>query len=198
MTTEPEASGVLVLRPWRVEDAPRLRTAIDESLDSLRRWMSWGREEPSTVPLLEARLRGYADDFAAGRRWRYAVWVAGAGLLAGGVSLHPRVGAGALEASYWVRSRCRRSGIARAAAAALVRHAFLSHRVGHVDICVDEGNEASAALAVSLGFEPRGPLMRERPDGEPRPMLVYRLGALDALRAPSRWRVEVRDGEAEA
>jgi RimJ/RimL family protein N-acetyltransferase len=192
MTTEPE--GLLVLRPWRVEDAPLLRAAIDESLDSIRRWMSWGREEPSPLPVLRARLQSYADDFNAGRRWRYAVWVGEAEMLAGGASLHPRAGPEALEVGYWVRRGCRRRGIAAAAAAALARHAFTSHGVGHVDICVDVGNEASAALARSLGFEPRGPLTREHPDGRPRPMLVYRLGSLEALCVPSRWRVEIRHG----
>ncbi len=37
MTTYRGSTGVLVLRAWRVEDAPRLRAAIDESIDSLRR-----------------------------------------------------------------------------------------------------------------------------------------------------------------
>lgn len=184
-----------MLRPWRAEDAPLLRAAIDESLDSIKRWMSWGREEPSTLALLRARLQSYADDFDAGRRWRYAVCVGEAERLAGGASLHPRVGPEALEVSYWVRRGCRRRGIAAAAAAALARHAFTSHGVGHVDICVDVGNEASAALALSLGFEPRGRLAREYPDGSPRPVLVYRLGSLEALRAPSSWRVEIKHGE---
>lgn len=192
MTTEPDAVGVLVLRHWRAEDAPPLRAAIDESLETIRRWMSWGREEPSPLPVLEARLRSYADDFHAGRRWRYAVWVGETEQLAGGASLHPRVGPQALEVSYWVRRGCRRRGIAAAAAAALARHAFTSHGARHVDICVDVGNEASAALALTLGFEPRGSLTREHPDGRPRPMLVYRLGSLEALRAPSRWRAEIR------
>lgn len=192
MTTESAAAEVLVLRPWRVEDVPALREAIDESLDSLKRWMSWAHEEPSTLAALGARLRGYGEDFAAGRRWRYVVWLGEAGPLAGGASLHPRVGPGALEVSYWVRSGLRRRCIAAAAAAALVRHAFLAHRVGRVEICVDEGNEASAALAASLGFGFQGPLTREHWDGRQRPMLAYRLDSLTALRAPVGWRVEVR------
>ncbi|HEX8149885.1 MAG TPA: GNAT family N-acetyltransferase [Pyrinomonadaceae bacterium] len=194
MKTESAAVEVLALRPWRVEDAPALREAIDESLDSLKRWMSWAHEEPSTPGALGARLRGYAEDFAAGRRWRYAVWLGEAGPLAGGASLHPRVGPGGLELSYWVRSGLRRQGIAGAAAAALVRHAFLARRVGRVEVCVDEGNEASAALAVSLGFGFRGRLTREHWDGRPRPMLAYRLDSLNALRAPAGWRVEVEGG----
>ena len=192
MSTEPASAESLVLRPWRVDDAPALREAIDESLDSLKRWMSWAHEEPSTLAALGARLRGYGEDFAAGRRWRYAVWLGETGPLAGGASLHPRVGPGALEVSYWVRSGLRRRGIAAAAAAALVRHAFLAHRVGHVEICVNEGKEASAALAVSLGFGFHGPLAREHWDGRPRPVLAYRLDGPNALRAPAGWRVEVR------
>lgn len=107
MTTEPSAAGTLVLRRWRVEDAAALREAVDESLDSLKLWMSWAHEEPSPLHVLEARLRAYADDFAANRRWRYAVWLGPTGPLVGGASLHPRVGPGALEVSYWVRSGWR-------------------------------------------------------------------------------------------
>jgi ribosomal-protein-serine acetyltransferase len=184
------ASGLLVLRPWRVEDAPRLRAAIEESLDSIKRWMSWGRAEPTPLAVLEERLRGYAEDFAEGRCWRYAILLGDALSLAGGASLHPRVGPRALEVSYWVRAGCRRRGIAGAAAAALVKHAFLAHGVGHADICVDADNDASAAVALSLGCEPRGTITRERRDGSPRPMLVYRLESLGALRAPAGWRVK--------
>ncbi|HEX8719303.1 MAG TPA: GNAT family N-acetyltransferase [Pyrinomonadaceae bacterium] len=186
-------SDVLVLRRWRVEDAPALREALDESLDSLRRWMSWGHEEPSTPEALEARLRAHAEEFAAGLRWRYAVWLGRTRRLAGGAGLRAGAGPDALEVSYWVRSGCRRRGVAAGAAAALVRHAFLARRAARVYICVDEGNEASAAVANSLGFDFEGALTRERPDGRPRPMLAYRLDALSALRAPARWRVEVVD-----
>jgi ribosomal-protein-serine acetyltransferase len=194
MTTESDAVGVLVLRPWRVEDAPRLRAAIDESLDSLRRWMSWGQDEPTPLTVLEERLRADAEDFAAGRRWRYAVLLGGAGTPAGGASLHPRVGPRALEVSYWVRAGCRRRGIAAAAAAALARHACLARGAGHVDVCADVGNDASAGVALSLGFEPRGTITRERRDGTARPMLVYRLESLSALRVPAGWRVEINPG----
>ena len=190
MTVE---ADVLVLRRWRVEDAPPLREAVDESLDSLRRWMSWGREEPGTLAQTEARLREHAEEFAAGLRWRYAVWVAEAGRLAGGAGLRAYAGPGALEVSYWVRSGCRRRGIAAAAAAALTRHAFLVRRAARVYICVDEGNAASAAVATSLGFDFEGALTREHADGGPRPMLAYRLDGLGALRAPAVWRVRVED-----
>ncbi|MDQ5836288.1 MAG: GNAT family N-acetyltransferase [Acidobacteriota bacterium] len=197
VTTESDAAGLLVLRPWRVEDARRLRAAIDESLDSLKRWMSWGRDEPTPLAVLEERLRADAEAFAAGRRWRYAMLLGHGGPLAGGAGLHPRVGPRALEVSYWVRAVCRRRGIAAAAASALARHAFLAHGVGHVDICVDIGNDASAAVALSLGCEPRGTITREHSDGSPRPMLVYRLESLDALRAPVGWRVEIIRGGSE-
>ncbi len=36
----------LVLRCWNPTDAPLLKAAIDESLDELRPWMPWARNEP--------------------------------------------------------------------------------------------------------------------------------------------------------
>jgi RimJ/RimL family protein N-acetyltransferase len=180
----PADSPPLLLRPWRPDDAPALRAAIDESLDALRPWMSWAPEEPSTLPVLSARLAGYAADFAEGRRWRYAVLDRETGRLLGGASLHPYPAPGALEVGYWVRSSQLRRGIAGAAAAALTRHAFQAHGVAAVEIWCDAANHASAAVALSLGFAHHGSRVTTRADGSPRPVEVYRLDALHALRVP--------------
>ena len=39
----------LVLRCWDPRDAPLLKDAIDSSLDHLRPWMPWAREEPKPL-----------------------------------------------------------------------------------------------------------------------------------------------------
>ncbi|HEY7767091.1 GNAT family protein [Longimicrobium sp.] len=172
----------LLLRPWRPEDAPELRGAIDESLAELRQWMTWGPDEPTPLDVLTRRLAGYADDFHAGLRWRFAVVHRLTGQLLGGASLHPYPGPGALEVGYWVRWSEVRQGIAACAAGALTRHAFAHHQVERVEIWCDPGNVASARVALALGFEPVGNREIERSDGSPRQVDVYRLEDGDRLR----------------
>lgn len=175
----------LLLRPWHASDAPALRAAIDESLDALRPFISWAPAEPTTLAELTARLERYAEEFAAGGRWRYAVTDRASGLLLGGASLHPYPGPGALEVGYWVRTSQARRGIASAAAAALVRHAFHAHGVERVEIWFDPENHASRRVAETLGFTYAGPLAITRDDGTPRDVEVFRLDDPRALRAPA-------------
>lgn len=175
----------LLLRPWRASDAPALRAAIDESLDALRPWISWAPEEPTTLDVLAARLSRYAQDFAEGSRWRYAVLHADTGLLLGGASLHPYPGPGALEVGYWVRSSWMRRKVASAAAASLARHAFDAHSVERVEIWCDTENHASAHVARGLGFTYADPHRTARADGTPRTVDVFRLDTPAALRTPA-------------
>ncbi len=172
----------LLLRPWRPEDAPDLRVAIDDSLAELRQWMTWGADEPTPLDVLTRRLEGYADDFHAGLRWRFAVVHRLTGRLLGGASLHPYPGPGALEVGYWVRSSQVRQGIAACAAGALTQHAFEHHRVERVEIWCDPGNAPSARVALALGFEPVESREIERADGSPRQVDVYCLDDVDRLR----------------
>jgi RimJ/RimL family protein N-acetyltransferase len=187
----------LLLRPWRASDVPALRAAIDESLDALRPWMSWAPEEPTTLDVLAARLSRYAQDFAEGSRWRFAVLHADTGLLLGGASLHPYTGPGALEVGYWVRSSWLRRKVASAAAAALARHAFDAHAVERAEIWCDTENHASARVARGLGFIYAGPLLIVKADGTPRTLAVFRLDTLSALRTPTgaEARIETQSAE---
>jgi len=174
----------LLLRPWRTDDARDLRAAIDESLEQLRPWISWAPQEPTTLPQLTSRLAQYAADFEEGSRWRYAIVERGTGTLLGGASLHPYPGPGALEVGYWVRTSQARRGIARAAAAALTRHAFEAHGVERAEIWCDRGNTASMRVAQVLGFTPAGQRTISRPDGTPRVVEVFRLDRLESLCEP--------------
>lgn len=175
----------LLLRPWSPDDAPALRAAIDESLDTLRPFITWAVNEPATLEQTRTRLAQYAADFAGASRWRYAVLHRGTGELLGGASLHPYPGPGALEVGYWVRSSRTRRGIAGAAAAALTRHAFEAHAIERVEIWCDPENSASRHVARSLGFPHVGRHVTHHADGSPRMVEVFRITSCDELRAPA-------------
>jgi RimJ/RimL family protein N-acetyltransferase len=164
----PSSTPPLLLRPWRPEDAPALHAAIGESLAELRPWLNWAVREP--VPLAELRERLV----------RYAVLDRGTEALLGGASLHP-TGTGSLRVGYWVRTSQVRRGIARSAAAALIRRAFDSHGVGHVEIWCDPGNAASIAVARALGLVRAGQRDAARDDGTVRVVEVFRRDDADGL-----------------
>lgn len=144
--------------------------------------MTWGPDEPTPLDVLTRRLEGYAGDFHADLRWRFAVAHRLTGRLLGGARLHRYPGPGALEVGYWVRSSQVRQGIAACAAGALTRHAFEHHRVKRVEIWCDPSNVPSARVALALGFEPVGSRRIERADGSARQVDVYGLHDVDRLR----------------
>jgi ribosomal-protein-serine acetyltransferase len=146
-------------------------------------WITWAAREPVPLPELRERLVRYAAELAAGDRWRYAVLHRGTNALLGGASLHPYPGPGALEVGYWVRTRETGRGIARAAAATLIRRAFAAHGVDHVEIWSDPGNAASLAVARALGLAPAGTRVTRREDGSPRLVEVLRRDDAEGLPA---------------
>ena len=82
-----------------------------------------------------------------------------------------------------------RHGIASAAVARLVVHAFEELAVARLVSQSDVGNTASAALATALGFEPAGEAVVRWPDGSARPVHrfemrreAYETGHAPALR----------------
>jgi RimJ/RimL family protein N-acetyltransferase len=183
MTVAPY-SGPLLLRPFRPGDLLALRAAIDESLPDVQRWLPWGREEPSTLDHLAARLDRYARDFADGTAWRYAVVDDADGRLLGSGTLFPYPGPGALEVGYWIRAGATGKGLATRASAALVRHAFREHRIERMELWTRPGNEPSMAVARRLGFGWRERRQTSRAGAPPEWYEIFGLPALAALLVP--------------
>ncbi|MGZ8688274.1 MAG: GNAT family N-acetyltransferase, partial [Gaiellaceae bacterium] len=74
MTRQPPPSirtARLVVRCWEPADAPRLKEAIDTSLDHLRPWMPWAAAEPTTVAEKAELLRSFREEFRRGRDFVY-------------------------------------------------------------------------------------------------------------------------------
>ena len=183
MTATPY-SRPLLLRPFRADDLLALRAAIDESLPDVQRWLPWGREEPSTLDHLAARLERYAREFADGTAWRFAVIEDATGGLLGSGTLFPYPGPGALEVGYWIRAGAVRQGLATRASAALVRHAFREHRVERMELWTRPGNHPSMAVARRLGFRWRERREATRAGAPPEWYEIFDLPVLAALPVP--------------
>jgi RimJ/RimL family protein N-acetyltransferase len=187
-------SPPLLLRPFRPGDLLALRAAIDESLPDVQRWLPWGKEEPSTLEHLTARLDRYARDFADGTAWRYAIVDAADGRFLGTGTLLPYPGPGALEVGYWIRSGAARRGLATRASAALVRYAFHEHRIDRMELWTRPGNEPSMAVARRLGFRWRERRETSRAGAPPEWYEIFGLPALAALLVPEDPRVRIEAG----
>lgn len=164
----------LLLRCWRIEDAPLLRAAIDESLPELQRWIPWAKAEPTPLATLAQRLERFRAEFVAGPEWGYAIFDREERELLGGIGLHDRVGPAGLEIGYWMRTSKAGQGIMTEAADAMVQ---VARTLGAacVEIHCDPENPASARVAEKLGF--RHALTREKdfvgPRGDRRDSMIW-------------------------
>ena len=147
----------LVVRRWRVEDAPLLHAAVTESMDHLRPWMPWIADEPLTLEQRRDLVAGWqalgdADDRV------YGMFVGGEAV--GGCGLHARIGSGGLEIGYWVRVGRTGRGYATAAARLLTDIAFAIPGIDRVEIRHDATNAASGRVPAKLGYVRVGDLHR--------------------------------------
>src|SRR4051812_17942818 len=82
----------LVLRCYQPADAPLLKAAIDASLDSLRPWMPWARDEPRPLPEKVSMLRRFRGMFDLGQDFIYGVFTPEETEVRGSSGLHTRLG----------------------------------------------------------------------------------------------------------
>ena len=171
----------LVIRCWEPRDAPLLKEAVDSSLDHLRPWMPWAREEPQSLAQKVQLLRGFRGNFDLGVDFVYGIFGADEAEVVGGTGLHTRVGDDAFEIGYWIRASRAGRGLATEATAALTRIALEICGVDRVEIRVDPANAASLAVPRKLGFVEEATLRRRlpNPDGDPRDVSLFVLFSCD-------------------
>lgn len=142
----------LILRCWNPEDAPLLKEAIDTSLEHLRPWMPWAREEPQPIETKIALLRRWRSRFDRDEDYVYGVFDLREERVLGGCGLHTRLGNRALEIGYWIHADFINQGLATELSAALTKVAFEINEVQRVEIHCDPRNARSAAIPRKLGY----------------------------------------------
>lgn len=150
----------LCLRRWHAADATALLPVLDRNTAHLGPWIPPHVATPAPLPELAARLAGFADDFRAGRAYRYAVLARDGSRLLGEADLFPRAAAGRVplvdadhvEIGYWLDMAVTGQGFATEAAAALLGVAQALPGMTHVEIRCDAANAPSAAVPLRLGF----------------------------------------------
>lgn len=178
-TVPPERieSERLLIRCWHPHDAPIFKDALDSSLPELQRWIPWAMNEPSPIDVLEDRLSGYRDDFFTGRSALFALMDPDETEVLGGVGLYRRIGPGALEIGYWVRSDQAGQGLATEAAQAMTDVGFMLTGIERMEIHCDPLNRPSITVPEKLGYELVETLVDHAvgPTGVPRDTMIWRL-----------------------
>ncbi len=148
----------LVLRTWRSEDAEALGIAITESLDHLLPWMPWAAFEPLPLGDRVKLIRGWDDEWRAGKDVVFGVFLDG--VVIGGAGLHQRIGPNGLEIGYWIHVDHLRRGYASEVSVALTDLAFTVEGIERVEIHHDRANVASGSVPRSIGYA----FVGEKPD----------------------------------
>lgn len=168
----------LILRPFRVSDAPALHEALVQSIVELRRhlgFLPWVAEE-QTLQSAEVRCRRAEGNFLLRNDLPYLAFDRSSGRLVASVGLHrtdwslPKT-----EVGYWVRSGETGKGYASEGVNTLVAWALNELRAVRVELVTDDDNHGSRAVAEHCGFTLEGihhNTMRG-PDGVLRHSAVY-------------------------
>jgi RimJ/RimL family protein N-acetyltransferase len=168
----------LLLRPFRLEDAPALHAALTESIDELRSnlwFLPWIAEE-QTLQSAEVRCRRAEANFLLRTDLAYLAFEKASGRLVASVGLHrtdwslPKT-----EVGYWVRTGATGHGYASEGVAALTTWALDRLGAKRVELVTDEENVGSRAVAARCGFRLEGVLrnVMRSPDGRLRNSCIY-------------------------
>ncbi|MGI9628323.1 MAG: GNAT family N-acetyltransferase [Longimicrobiales bacterium] len=142
-----------VLRCWNPADARRLDNALRLSQAELVAWTPWVLEGVGDLVALTERLQGYKDEFREGKNLLYAIVDPTESEVLGGAGLYRRIGAGALEIGYWIRSDQTGKGLATEATRALASVGFGFEEVQRIEIHCQPSNRASIRIPQKLGFQ---------------------------------------------
>ena len=178
----------LVIRCYDPEDAPLLKEAIDSSIDHLRPWMPWARNEPQTLDEKVDLLRRFRSQFDADENYPYGVFTPDESRQLGGAGLHPRGGEGSLEIGYFIRADATGQGLATEVTAALTRAGIEKSGLERIDIQVEPENERSLRIPRKLGFAEearlRGRLEPKEPGGPRRDSILFTMLAVELPASP--------------
>jgi RimJ/RimL family protein N-acetyltransferase len=168
----------LILRSFRVEDAPALHAALAESIVELRSnlwFLPWVAQEP-TLESAQIRCAKAAASFLLRTDLPYLAFEKSSQKLVASIGLHrtdwtlPKT-----EVGYWVRTKEVDKGYASEGVMALTNWALTGLGAQRVELVTDEKNQGSRAVALRCGFSLEGVLrnVMQSPDGKLRNSCVY-------------------------
>jgi len=141
----------LTIRCYEFEDAPKIKEAIDCSIEHLHKYMIWSHSEPETIEQKKARIKRWRTAFMENIDYTYGIFRGEKQL--GSTGLHTSLGMNSLEIGYWVRADEIRKGIATKASLALAIVALEYVKISNVEIRHHINNTTSSKIPQKLNFK---------------------------------------------
>ncbi|MCX6198027.1 MAG: GNAT family protein [Bacteroidetes bacterium] len=142
----------LVIRCYKEADAWLLKKSIDESLEHLKPWMPWAKDEPQTLAQKVIRVQKFQKQFEEGEDYVLGVFNKEESELIGSTGFHTRVESTAREIGYWVNVNHTKQGIATEIVFALTKVGFEVETLERLAIRCHKNNLASMNVAKRVGF----------------------------------------------
>ncbi len=153
--------GVILLRPFHMNDADETFTAVRESLAEIQPWMSWAHDGYSIQTAREF-IRITHARWEEGTLFAFVITDAKSGSVLGGCSLshiHPVYHL--CNLGYWVRTSRRGIGVAVRSTMLAARYAFEKIGLIRVEIVIAPENKASIRVAEKVSAHYEG-ILRNR------------------------------------
>lgn len=165
----------LTLKAPDIEYAPLMQQAIQESIDDLKKWLTWATHIPSVEECKE-RATTALEAFKEKRDLPFYIFTKDEQNFIGRAGLHhidwsvPK-----FEIRYWIRTSCQHQGYATEAVQLLTEFVFHELNANRVEIRCDDNNLRSRAIPQKLAFRLEGILYNETltPDGRLRNTMVF-------------------------
>jgi len=158
----------LVIRCYEPGDAHMMHAAITGSIEHLRPWVPWARQEPKELEWMVGFIRMFRGQFDLGQDAVYGIFDKTETEQIGGTGLHNRIGKDAREIGYWINVKHANKGYATEAVRALMRVAFEIEQLSRLEIRCDQENVFSRRIPLRLGFRHEMTLRSNSTDGDGR------------------------------
>lgn len=143
----------LVIRCYQPSDANLLWQSVNESIEHLRPWMPWIKNEPEDVPAKLERIRKMRANFDNDIDYTFGIFDKEEQTLIGSTGFHNRVGEDAREIGYWINVNQVHKGYAAEAVRALTKVAFSIENWARIEIHCDSRNTDSFNIPQKLGYQ---------------------------------------------
>ena len=167
----------LVIRCYEPADALKLQRAIVSSLDHLRPWIPWARQEPRELEWMIGVIRQFRGRFDLGQDAVYGIFDQSETVQVGGTGLHNRIAKDAREIGYWIDVNHINRGYATEVVSALIKVGFEIEGLARLEIRCDPANHASRKIPQRLGFRHETTLKDQGAgeNGKPVDLMVWAL-----------------------
>lgn len=141
---------MISIEPLRLEHAPALVAAAQESIDEVNPWLPWCTKE-FLLPQATEWIASQAQAFAMGSAYEFAILGKGGEYLGGGGINSVNKDNNFANVGYWIKTSASKKGYATQALQALIEWGKLNTQLKRFEVVVAEANEASRRVAEKAG-----------------------------------------------